>query len=346
MIDLKRVVLSDIKKIEIIDEEIPYDPNKVLVKIKYTGICGSDLHYYRNGGLGSFKSKMPMYLGHEAIGYVQEDFDNFKKGDLVYIDPLESCHKCLECYRRYPNLCKESKFLGANVKGTFVEYISVNPKQLFKLERLSPEKGIITEPLCVSAYAIEESLKQLFTKDLILHRANRIIPNILSIGLGPIGLLSLIYAKFKLEQYNRLGLSSDHVFGIDSLDYRNNFAKDNFGIEMHNDQRSYNIIVDSYGMDKIDLNEFNVESPSIFTILGIHERYDYISINPHSFRIRGAKIIFIRRTPFSLYNVIRILENVNIEKLVTHKFKLEDADKAFEIASNYEDNCMKVVLEP
>ena len=78
--------LVDIKRIEIVEQDIPkLKPNQVLVAIKSAGICGSDLHYFNHGGLGSFRVPLPMDIGHEPAGVVVDG--DFKFGARVAIEP-------------------------------------------------------------------------------------------------------------------------------------------------------------------------------------------------------------------------------------------------------------------
>jgi threonine dehydrogenase-like Zn-dependent dehydrogenase len=86
--------------------------SEVLLNIKVTGICGSDVHYWLHGGIGDFKLKAPMVLGHESAGIVVAVGDNVKHlqiGDRVAVEPGVSCRLCEECKTGHYNLCKDMK---------------------------------------------------------------------------------------------------------------------------------------------------------------------------------------------------------------------------------------------
>ena len=89
--------LIKLGKIAIFEENLPpLQKDEVLVAIKSVGICGSDIHYFLEGGLGSFKQKFPMEMGHEPAGVVMNSLaqEEFKKGDRVTIEPGRACFFC------------------------------------------------------------------------------------------------------------------------------------------------------------------------------------------------------------------------------------------------------------
>lgn len=88
--DQEIAVLQDVRKI-VVRREVKPSPKagELLVRITHAGICGSDLHYFRHGGLGSFRAKLPMYMGHEPAGIVVDPngVKGFSAGDRVAIEP-------------------------------------------------------------------------------------------------------------------------------------------------------------------------------------------------------------------------------------------------------------------
>ena len=116
-------------------------PGKVLIKVKYTGICGSDVprvngdacHYY------------PNVLGHEFSGVVEEigeGVTTLKPGDRVAGVPLVPCMKCEDCQKGNYSLCKHYSFIGSREFGSFAEYVVVPEKNAVKFEdSVSFEQG-------------------------------------------------------------------------------------------------------------------------------------------------------------------------------------------------------------
>ena len=105
---------------------LPQD-GEVLVRFGAGGICGSDLHYYHEGGILDFKIREPLILGHEVAGEVVEVGPGVTKvsvRDRVAVNPLRSCYRCVYCLSGHPNLCLNRRFSGSagrfpHVQGMF-----------------------------------------------------------------------------------------------------------------------------------------------------------------------------------------------------------------------------------
>nr|MBX2839678.1 alcohol dehydrogenase catalytic domain-containing protein [Gammaproteobacteria bacterium] len=89
--------------------------SEVMVKVKAVGLCGSDLHYYKDGGIGAAKIRSAFIPGHEFSAVVTRDVPekNIEQGELAAVDPATPCHNCEWCRRGYHNLCPNVKFIGA-----------------------------------------------------------------------------------------------------------------------------------------------------------------------------------------------------------------------------------------
>lgn len=131
------------------------EPGKVVIKVKYTGICGSDVprvngdacHYY------------PNVLGHEFSGVVDEigeGVTTLKPGDRVAGMPLVPCMKCPDCQKGDYSLCKHYSFIGSREFGSFAEYVSVPEKNAVKFDdNVSFEKGAFFEPATVALHGLQ-----------------------------------------------------------------------------------------------------------------------------------------------------------------------------------------------
>lgn len=136
---------------------IPKD-NEVLVKLEYVGICGSDLHYYETGAIGSYVVEPPFVLGHEPGGVVVEvgkDVKHLKVGDKVALEPGKTCGQCEFCKTGRYNLCPDVIFFATPpVDGVFQEYVAHEAGLCFKLpENVSTMEGALIEPLAVGFHA-------------------------------------------------------------------------------------------------------------------------------------------------------------------------------------------------
>lgn len=140
-------------------EEMNLEPkeDEVLVKIARGGICGSDIHYFQQGGIGDFKLQHPMTLGHEVIGKIE------KTGQAVAINPSKPCLECEYCLSGQSNQCLNMEFFGSamrvpHVNGGFAQYVSVRQDQLVAYdEKISDEVMVFAEPLAVAIHAVNQS---------------------------------------------------------------------------------------------------------------------------------------------------------------------------------------------
>ncbi|MHC1784210.1 MAG: zinc-binding dehydrogenase [Anaerolineaceae bacterium] len=164
---MKAAVFEEVGKIVVKDVPVPeITDNEVLIKIKYTGICGTDWSIY-NGWYS--KDKLPMIPGHEfsgEIARVGKSARNLKVGDRVTADINMGCGTCYYCVRGEKLLCNEFTQLGIHTDGTFAEYVKAPWNQVHILpENLSFEAGAFIEPVsCVihAAKALDARLASSF----------------------------------------------------------------------------------------------------------------------------------------------------------------------------------------
>jgi len=159
---MKVALMEGIGKIGWTERDIPQPKDdEVLVKLEYVGICGSDLHFYEEGHIGSAVVKPPFVLGHEPGGTIIEvgkSVKNLKVGDRVALEPGRTCGKCEFCRTGRYNLCPNVKFFAAPpVDGVFQEYVAHEADLCFKLpDNVSTMEGALIEPLAVGFHAANQ----------------------------------------------------------------------------------------------------------------------------------------------------------------------------------------------
>ena len=184
------------------------DAGEALIKVNAVGICGSDIHYYKHGGISTRKIVKPHILGHEASGIIEAVEKNdraLKVGMAVGIEPSIPCGQCEPCIKSEYNYCNNLKFCGSPpYHGAMREYMTYPVKYLFPLpDNISTEEGVLLETISICVYAIDV--------------ANINLADTIAIfGAGNIGLSILQLAK--------LSGASD-IYVVDPLDYRLNIAK-------------------------------------------------------------------------------------------------------------------------
>lgn len=159
---MKVAVMNGIGKMGYVEREVPQPAdNEVLVKLKYVGICGSDMHYYETGRIGDYVVKPPFVLGHEPGGVVVEVGKNVKHlkiGDRVALEPGKTCGHCEYCKEGKYNLCPDVVFFATPpVDGVFQEYVAHEAALCFKLpDNVDTMEGALIEPLAVGFHAANQ----------------------------------------------------------------------------------------------------------------------------------------------------------------------------------------------
>ncbi|TMR96986.1 L-idonate 5-dehydrogenase [Nonomuraea basaltis] len=160
-------------------------PGQVAVDIRYGGICGSDLHYWRHGAVGEFRLREPLVLGHEIVGRVREAGAGSQApppGTPVAVHPLASCGRCRQCLAGRRNTCLDTGYLGSaarnpHVQGGFADVLVVPAERVLPLpEGLDLRLAAVAEPAAVAWHAVRQA------GDV---RGKRVLVT----GAGPIGCL-------------------------------------------------------------------------------------------------------------------------------------------------------------
>ena len=167
-------------------EEVPVPepgPKEVLVEIRAVGVCGSDVHYYEEGRIGSFVVREPLTLGHESMGTVValgEGATKHEVGERVTLEPGVPDGTCRECRAGRYNLCPNVRFFATPpIDGAFTNYVSIHEDFAFSLpDGLSDNAGALMEPLSVGIWACKKG--EVTAGD-----------HVLVTGAGPIGLLAM-----------------------------------------------------------------------------------------------------------------------------------------------------------
>ena len=166
-------------------------PDQALVKMGAAGICGSDMHYFRDGQIGKFKIKEPLIPGHEASGVIASlgaNVTGLEERQHVAINPSHPCGTCSRCREGRENLCDSMFFLGSasvfpHAQGMFREYFLISAKQCIPVSnQVSLEELALSEPLSVGLHAVNRA-------------GNLCGKKVLIGGSGTIGCMVLLAAK-------------------------------------------------------------------------------------------------------------------------------------------------------
>ena len=166
-------------------------PDQALVKMGAAGICGSDMHYFRDGQIGKFKIQEPLIPGHEGSGVIASlgaNVPDLEEGQRVAINPSHPCGTCSRCREGRENLCDSMFFLGSasvfpHAQGMFREYFLISAKQCIPVSnQVSLEELALSEPFSVGLHAVNRA-------------GNLCGKKVLISGSGTIGCMVLLAAK-------------------------------------------------------------------------------------------------------------------------------------------------------
>ncbi len=312
---------------------------RLLLRVRAVGICGSDLHYYLEGGIGSAQVEEPMVIGHEFAAEVVDARAaafGFEPGQLVAVDPAEPCGACEWCLGGYPNLCPDVRFAGAPpFEGALAEYVTARPEALVPVpEGFDAVTTALLEPLGVAVHALGLArLKPMETVAVL--------------GAGPIGLLLLQVAR-------RAGAGK--IFVIDPLAYRTQVARtlgaDAVG-QRHADVsewtggRGVDVVLEATNSPQGP--EHAAQAARIggrLILVGIPEG-DSFTMTASVARRKGLTIKMSRRMGRVYPAAVQLVEEggVHLLPLVTHRFPLSEAPEAFALHADYGDGVIKSVIE-
>ncbi|KAG9255848.1 chaperonin 10-like protein [Emericellopsis atlantica] len=352
-------VLHAVKNVSLEDRPVPAlrDEHDVRVHIEQTGICGSDVHYWQRGRIGDFVLESPIVLGHESAGTVTEvgrQVRNVQVGDRVAIEPGVPCRRCDHCRAGAYNLCADTVFAATPPHdGTLQKYYVVASDYVYPLPaHMSAEDGALVEPVAVAVQIAKVA-------DL---RAGQ---TVLVFGCGPIGVLCQAVAK---------AAGAAQVIGVDISESRAQFARDFAadhvfvnktrtpkGTDPVDAARAVGeAIVAQYGLGEgadvvlectgaepcIQAGIFAARKGGMYVQAGMGRENVVFPITTACIRaltVKGS----IRYTTGCYPQAVQLVARGKVQpsKLITHRFKFEQAEEAFELVKQAGENTLKVVIE-
>lgn len=330
-----------VEKIEI---PIPKE-DEALIKVYCIGICGSDIQYYEHGKIGRYEVNEPLILGHELAGEVVaigEHVRNVSVGDRVAVEPGVTCGRCEYCKSGRYNLCPDVVFMATPpVNGAWAEYVTVRSDFLFKIpDEMSYEAGALIEPLSVGIHAITRG--KVTPKDRLLVT-----------GLGPIGLLAIeaskifgvteIYATDVIPYRRQLGLELGVTAVIDPL---NENIKER--IDSLTDGKGVDVIIETSGNERAISEIFKVVNRGgRIALVGLPTAtevpIDITHMIDSEFDVYGV-FRYANTYPIAIQSLSQL--DLDIEKIITHKYALKDIREAVELARTEKDTSVKVMIYP
>ncbi len=324
-------------------DDVPFPslgPNDVLVKVKKTAICGTDLHIYNWDEWSRRNIPVPLTIGHEFAGTIEEvgsAVSGLEKGERVSAEGHIICHHCRNCRAGKRHLCRNTKGVGIHRPGAFAEYVAVPAYNIFKIsDVISDEIAACFDPLGNAVHAA-------LSFDLVGE-------DVLITGAGPIGIMAAAISRH---------VGARHVVITDINDYRLELAR-KVGASRAINVREASIskAIDDLGMTEgFDVGMEMSGSAEAFremlrlmnhggrvALLGIPPSEMAIDWNEVIFKGLEMKGIYGREMFETWYKMSTMIQGgLDISAVLTHRFPVDEFSEGFEVLKSGKSG--KVVLD-
>jgi L-iditol 2-dehydrogenase len=323
-------------------------PGEVQVRVRSVGICGSDLHYFEDGGFGDFKPKLPIVLGHEPTGEVLKTgagVTGWSAGDRAMLEPAIYCYHCEFCRSGRHNVCSNIKFFStAPEPGYFREYANIPVHNLVALpSSLDWDIGTLFEPLSVALHSLRLTPVTLGQTALV-------------VGTGPIGLLTI--AALKACGAGRVWASepdpsrrelakmagADVVLDPTQVDAVKQVLSDTGkrGVDLAFDCAGKNTPDGSNTIGQCVLAAANAGR----VIMTAIPQGRATPVDMHELRRKEVTLFNVRRSNHETDAALEMLlaEPKRFAPIITHRMPIENIQRAFEMLEQKQDGAAKIVL--
>ena len=334
---MKALRLHGVGDLRLADEPTPTPgPAEAMVRVTAVGICGSDLHWYDESGIGDAELTRPLILGHEAAGVI---VDGPRAGQRVALDPQVPCGACETCAAGRGHLCPQVRLLGHSVTdGAMRELLAWPMAHLVPLpDAIDDAAGAMLEPLGVGIHAL--GLARVRPGDAVG-----------VFGCGPIGLVLIQLARaagattivatdrlpHRVEAARRLGAVAALV--------RDGAERD--VLLGATAGRGVDAAIEIAGEDDAIETALALARPAGIVVVAGIPAGDHSTIRSSTARRKGLDLRFSRRMNRAYPRAIALVEAglVDVSSLVTHRFAIDDFEAAFRTAARREG--LKVMLDP
>ncbi len=317
-------------------------PGEIQVAVKAVGICGSDLHYFSDGGIGDARCLYPMVLGHEPAGAVMRTgagVSGWSAGDRAILEPALYCYHCEFCMTGRHNVCANIRFLSMpGDPGFFREFVNLPSVNLLPLPKhVSDAEGALAEPLAVVLHSLHLARPAAGESAVVF-------------GAGPIGLLTI--AMLKLSGIRR-------VWAVEPVAARRDLARA-LGADVAVDpsadpareilrdtsQRGVDMAFDCAGkQDSINECLHATRNAGRVIVTGIPSE-DYLRLAFHIMRRKELAFYSVRRSNHDSETALRLLssEHKRFAPMLTHERPLSQIQSAFDLCEAYADGVGKMTI--
>ena len=336
-------------RIEDVPEPPPPKLGEALIEIGAVGVCGSDLHYYQDGGIGPTRIDQPAILGHEFGGRVlavgegalDGNHRSLEVGARVAVEPCVPCYECEMCEKGHPNLCPNHVFYGSfPTDGALQEKMIVRARNCFPIPDSMSDGGAgLLETLGVAIHALDLSKLKIGAALAV-------------IGCGPVGLLILRLARLA---------GAGEIYAFDRYPWRVEKAREwgathawtldeGEGVRLvgeHTGGRGVDVAIEAAWADEsVQAAAGMTRYGGRLVLVGIPSD-DRLTLSHSGIRRKGLTLMVCRRMKHTYPRAIQLADGggVDLEDLISHHLSLEEAARAFEMNLAYEEGIHKIIID-
>ncbi|HEU5014696.1 MAG TPA: alcohol dehydrogenase catalytic domain-containing protein [Roseiflexaceae bacterium] len=340
---MKAAVLYGQRDMRIEERPVPhYNEREVLLRMLSVTICGSDVHYYTDGKIGTASIDQPIVMGHEfaaEVAAVGAQVHGLEVGQRVAVEPGISCGECEQCRHGYPNLCPHVRFCASPpFDGALQEYMAYPPHALFPLpDGMSAAEGAVLEPLCIAIKALD------FGK-------LRVGETAAVIGGGAVGLLIV-------QLLRAAGATS--IFLSEPVAYRREMAQRCGATALldpgdpvtdllqRTDGRDVDVVYEAATSTTTQRQATEMARIGGRVVLVGIPNHDEVSLHTSVMRRKGLTLTMVRRASHVYPRALALWARglVDLPLLITHRLPLAETQRAFDLMADHADGVIRAAIE-
>ncbi len=318
-------------------------PGEVQVRVEAVGVCGSDLHAYSEGAVGSMPNVYPMVLGHEPAGIIVKTgagVTGLAVGDRGALEPALYCYHCEFCLSGHHNVCANIRFLSnPHHPGFFRELVNLPVSNFRPIPQgMSFDQATLAEPLAIAMHSVR--LASICAGETVA-----------VIGAGPIGLMTIAALR---------ATGAARVWAVEPVAHRRELARsmgadvvlepDDAVDQIRNDtgQRGVDCAIDCAAGEHTTVQAIHLaRNAGRVALTGIHST-PLVSMDGSAMRRKELTIYNVRRSNHETQEALDLLQAHPdwFAPTLTHSRALDQIDEAFAIAGQYRDGVGKMVVRP